>query len=656
MSTGPVDEKVRGVLDLGDSSGVVKALNAEVDQLLDKFRKQTEAFDKGKMSAKDYTAALNHFKGEVSSLRGAMGDLGAGGGGMDFENVNRKIFALERGLTGLLSGSGLGRAGSMLESGLTLFGVPAGIGMMSALLVNTVEKIGSQVKEAWNNLFKQFSAEQVQQKLDELKQRQQQIVGQVAAMAERPVPGTEGLETELQKMLGRLFNVGTLTGPKGLRQGLIQAMLKGQGGTPANMSPEEQQELKRLWAIINPGQALIEAQKQGGWIARTMQFWDQMPTLADYIKRGGDRVKWDAQTQINALAHRVAERTAGQLLLDAQRPGRVGQHALEQLQNMASKFPELLGPGTAEKLNELIRQHKTIEQAGGGQFDQAGRDSAAFIPPTPADIQRQQQVSALGYGRVGSRSGRENRDFAAFQAQIFGELIQQFPGLKMGDPNHLKLMQAHARDLWSLQFGGPPTRSGQEALERRMAYRERIFSLLQEHPEMTQPEIGARARQDVGQMERAVYPERFYGRRQAQRPRPRHLNIKAGTPEAVKFLRQPGPIRRPPQPAAISPQMAEIGTPAYRAGVAADLRAEVDAMGRAQAQREKALFGLMDRMKHYQDLYEKGQIGAAKLQQYMSGLQFQIERLMGQQLNLNRNADNLLSGQQRSQQNSTGAY
>lgn len=75
MSTGPVDEKVRGVLDLGDSSGVVKALNAEVDQLLDKFRKQTEAFDKGKMSAKDYTAALNHFKGEVSSLRGAMGDL-----------------------------------------------------------------------------------------------------------------------------------------------------------------------------------------------------------------------------------------------------------------------------------------------------------------------------------------------------------------------------------------------------------------------------------------------------------------------------------------------------------------------------------------------------------------------------------------------------
>src|SRR5271165_3547392 len=136
MSTGGgVDERIRAVLDLGDSSGTVKALDLEVEKLLDDFKKQADLFDKGQISSKDYTAALNKMKSEVSGLAGAMKDLGGGtggGGGVDLEGLNRKLFALERGLTGLVSGSGLGRAAGMLESGMTLFGGPAGLATMAA--------------------------------------------------------------------------------------------------------------------------------------------------------------------------------------------------------------------------------------------------------------------------------------------------------------------------------------------------------------------------------------------------------------------------------------------------------------------------------------------------------------------------------------------
>ena len=74
-----------------------KALDREVNQLLDDFKKQTDLFDKGQVSSKDYTDALSKLKSEVGGLSGAIKDLGGGGGGGGLDAVTSKIFALERG-------------------------------------------------------------------------------------------------------------------------------------------------------------------------------------------------------------------------------------------------------------------------------------------------------------------------------------------------------------------------------------------------------------------------------------------------------------------------------------------------------------------------------------------------------------------------------
>ena len=230
MSTGGnVDERIRAVLDLGDSSGAVKALDQELEKLLDDFKKQTELFDKGKLTTKDYTDALNKMKSEVAGVSGAIKDLGGGGGGMDLEAVNRKLFALERGMTSLVSGTGLGRAGGLLESGMGLFGGPAGLGIMTALIANTIDQVAPKISKAWNDLFNQFSGEQVQAKLQELDAKRKGLMDSVKAIMARPVPGTEALQAETQKMLATTFNAGTMTGPKSWRQATLRAIIGRRG-------------------------------------------------------------------------------------------------------------------------------------------------------------------------------------------------------------------------------------------------------------------------------------------------------------------------------------------------------------------------------------------------------------------------------------------
>ena len=46
MSTGSVDEKIRPVLDLGDSSAAVKGLNVEVEKLLADFQNRRNCSSK----------------------------------------------------------------------------------------------------------------------------------------------------------------------------------------------------------------------------------------------------------------------------------------------------------------------------------------------------------------------------------------------------------------------------------------------------------------------------------------------------------------------------------------------------------------------------------------------------------------------------------
>ena len=199
MSVGSVDERIRAVLDLGDSSAAVKGLDAEVEKLLGDFKKQTELFEQNKMSPQQYADALHKVKSEVSGLSSAMKELGGGGGGVDLEGVTRKVFALEKGLTSMVEGTGLGRAGGLVESGMSLFGGPSGLGMLAASILYSIDKIGPQIKTAWDNLFKQFSQEDVTAKIAELKGYQTQLASQVKAILEKPVPGTEDLVATQQK-------------------------------------------------------------------------------------------------------------------------------------------------------------------------------------------------------------------------------------------------------------------------------------------------------------------------------------------------------------------------------------------------------------------------------------------------------------------------
>src|SRR5208283_3579330 len=170
MSTGSTDERIRAVLDLGDSSGAVKALDQEINKLLDDFKKQTELFEQKKIAPQAYADAVHKLKSEIGGLKSAMQELGAGGGGgSGLDDVTRKVFALERGISSLVSGTGLGRAGGLLESGLSLLGGPAGIGALIASIAYTLDQAAPKFKAAWDGMWKQFSEEQIQAKMAELK-------------------------------------------------------------------------------------------------------------------------------------------------------------------------------------------------------------------------------------------------------------------------------------------------------------------------------------------------------------------------------------------------------------------------------------------------------------------------------------------------------
>jgi len=683
MSTGSVDERIRTVLDLGDSSAAVKGLDAEVEKLLAAFKAQTELFEQKKLSPQQYADALHKVKSEVSGLTSAMKELGGGGGGgVDFEGVNRKLFALERGMTSMVEGTGLGRAGGMLESGMSLFGGPAGLGIMAASILTAIDQIAPKIKNAWDGLFKQFSQEDVTTKIAELKGYQTQLAAQVKALLDRPVPGTEDLEATRQKHLGRIFNVGTMTGPEGISHGLVQALKKAAGAVPSELTPEEKQELDKYWAKLHPKEQAKKMWEQAGTTGVIMQMWDEISNLMEIDKSGQQIFDQKAKEGMNKILHAAVQRTVGKLMVDAQKPGKEGRDALTLLKDLATRFPEAFKGGLAQEIDRVLGLSHQIQDLS----EQSHTAAAVIHHPGATDLQREQEIEAMEQGRTGGRRQQERRQRQMFERDVMQRMMDQ-QGLKMSDPNQRALMEHQAADEWRMAMGGPHKRSQQERLERDMAARQRTIELMHDHPEMTFDEAETQARRETTRRERAAYPERFRRGRQQRQSRP-HRNIKAGTPDAARFLRQPGPgIRRD---YSIPPRHDEQEWEQERErerNVTRFNQKAIETWKKAQksghtegpeAQRAKAIVEMIAatatespeykkiaelreqihaiRTKQVQALHleEQGLRTHAKTQQVVLGLEYQIGRLMRVAGMLDKNADDMVRRQQKSSQNTTG--
>lgn len=354
MSTGSVDERIRTVLDLGDSSAAVKGLDAEVEKLLAAFQKQTELFEQKKLSPQAYADALHKMRSEVSGLSSAMKELGSGGGGGGggdgFEGINRRLFALERGVTGLISGSGLNRAGSALEGGIGLLGGPAGLGIMAALVTNTLEHIGPAIKTGLDKLFKGITDEEITERRAALKEEAKQVRAAVTAQEIQPKPGMEYEQVDRDTKLKSIFT-GRMA-PDLISKRLYEAIRSHTGSTITDKQPEETEALNRLKDQLDPAGAV---QRQSTMpYERIVTYWEG---FIERAKQAGDpKRRMGIKNEIRNLETTIAQRTADKLILAAQVEGPPGRTARRQLLDLAKRFPGILDPSEMTLLEGIINQ------------------------------------------------------------------------------------------------------------------------------------------------------------------------------------------------------------------------------------------------------------------------------------------------------------
>lgn len=373
------DEKIRAVLDLGDSSSVVKKLNEEIDRLLGEFKKLTEGYEKGTVSQKDFLEGQKKLRGEIHGVSQSMEQLKkAPEASAGIEQLGRAMFALERGSSALIMGTGLGRAAGMLESVIAFANGPAGIGIALGLIANTIDNVAPKIKASWDKVWNQFSDEQIALKKGELAAKAASLRDAVSAMTNAPAPGMEFQEAERTTKLKGIFNAETMRGPGGIPNALFEAIKKHEGATPTDQSPEETEELKRLSDIVNPERASKEAYDQGGILGYTMH------ALSTPVQ--GPRTKQAAQLEINKIKSAIARRSADQLIMQAQQPGPAGKIARKQLLDLAKRHEGVLSPDDIQKLEDIAKEeapHELPEMERLAQ-ERAKNEAEAYKGPPPA--------------------------------------------------------------------------------------------------------------------------------------------------------------------------------------------------------------------------------------------------------------------------------
>ena len=373
----PDDERIRGVLDLGDSAPAAKRLNEEVERLLKDLEKLNAEFGaKGGDTAK-FIDSQNKIRAEIDKTRESANKLSGGGGGGDggFEKLTRGIFGFERAASSLVSGTGLGRAAGILEGVIGMVGGPAGLGFGVGLLANTLDNVLPKIFAGFQKLTTGIDPEktaEIKQQLAEVAAAYRSFVEQMEAKAK---PGSEEEQGFIASRLARMFNIKTLTGRGGIEQGLLSAALR------KEISDMKRQEIDEIADLRAQRKAAVEAPAGLGG------------NKADVAR---------LDKEIDAIEQAAASRTRDKLLREASLgpDNPAGRTALQQLRNLAAKHPEWGG-----KLPRMI------DEILSGAFE------GTYRPPVPEVVAHENEERVEQAQRALERSGSASRR-AQLQALI----------------------------------------------------------------------------------------------------------------------------------------------------------------------------------------------------------------------------------------------
>ncbi len=360
MSTGgSVDERIRAVLDLGDSSGAVKALDQEIQKLLEDFKKQTELFEAGKIKPKDYAESVAKLKSELGGLKTAISDLGSKSpeASAGLETLSRSMFALERGVSALTAGTGLAKAANLLESVIGFAKGPAGIGIALGLVANTIDNVAPKIKESWDKLWNQFSDADIKAKREALAEQAKQLRSAVSGLEIQPKPGLEYQQAERDTKLRNIF--AGQTAPDLISGRLYNELRRHPGAVISDLQPEEREEIRRQRDFLYPGAAQKREFEQGvypGLMQTAISLGQHLGSILN------PRAQIEAQQKIAAIKNQAARRTADKLIVDAQQPGPMGRTARQQLLDLATRFPGILKPEDMTNLQQIIKDEEPSAQ------------------------------------------------------------------------------------------------------------------------------------------------------------------------------------------------------------------------------------------------------------------------------------------------------
>lgn len=327
-----MNETIRLGIDLGDSQAVVSRLTAEIEHLKSALRGATESFKEGTLAEEEFVKDAERIEGKLrikeDLLKRVSGDEASGTG---FAGAASNIMKAERAFTALATGSGLARAGPMLESVVASLGGAAGLGMAIGALAYGLEIIIPKLAK----FFDIFDAEKVKAAAEALKKY-------AAESAALEAGGTK--EDKATEKLVKEFLAGTTT--TGKLAGAIES-----SGFQAQANAEETAKLERYRAL-------------GGALS---------PLAMAARATGGAMSPEDVQEATHQRNVQLAQKLVAESVL----PGQRGAIARSQIRGFARDNPGAFPPGFEEQLRSLEPDAlKEMNQIIAGET-QAGKEQAA---------------------------------------------------------------------------------------------------------------------------------------------------------------------------------------------------------------------------------------------------------------------------------------
>ncbi len=595
-------ERIRAELDLGDSAPAAKKLDEEIQRLTKDLRNLTEEFGQKGGDPKAFIDKQNAIRNEISATAAAVEKLkgGTGGAGIGLDDITRKMFAFERGASALASGTGLARAGGLLEAGIGLFGGPAGIGFALAMLANSLDNVLPKLEGFWAHLWNQVTADQVRDKLKELQEEGKKAKESLDAVLARPAPGAgnEAMQAHQAQALQELFN-RDVEKNVGLRKG-IEDVLRQRG-------------LMGHWEESSEIQDLRRKQKD------YRRFHESLETETTI-----QEAEQGFQKQIDKIINDNITRRADEFMTEAMQPGERGKHA-------------------RKNLAELIRNHSVLFPRGALILQKLREaDEDPFRPPTPEAIEQDKQARVEWAQRQMDRAGRASqRHDLAFIVESGGEEFVGPPAPGFAQRRRAELRLERQRRLEQRRTGlregiaGPP----RPPLDLR-----RLQGATPAHPEgfSTESQRAAdRARAHVSRQVHVPFLPPALGQMSPQLLAAQPLLHETTGHHQTRMQEE---------------RNKALATPSIHNAMARMLATPYQ---KELFKLEDALHQLND-LRNMQDkalmMEQQGLQTHEKTQHVVAAQQAQIQNIWQRLQRVQQNADNLLRNQQRTNQNTTGPF